>query len=58
MALRYTDFKIGAIKHISPLSLQLPLNWTMNSNYTIKSNRNVWVIRVCLEQWVLMEEPS
>lgn len=58
MALRYTDFKIGAIKHTFLLSLKLPPNWTMNSNYTIKSNRNLWVIRVCLGQWVLMEEPS
>lgn len=58
MALRYTDFKIGAIKHTFPLSLKLPLNWTMNSNYTIKPNRNLWVIRVCLGQWVLMEEPA
>lgn len=41
-----------------PLSLQLPLNWTMNSNYTIKPTRNLWVIRVCLGQWVLMEEPA
>lgn len=58
MTLRYTGFKIGAIKHIFPLSLQLPLNWTMNSNYTIKPKRNLWVIRVCLGQWVLVEEPS
>ena len=38
------------------LGLQLPLNWTMNSNYTIKPNRNLWVIRVYLGRWVLIEE--